>query len=168
MKLSFLKYKTESFLKRNKSLRANIPYKQTRTVGIIFTVEDKAKHSDIKDLIKRLEQDGKKVTVISYLPKDKANYEFLFDFFTDKDLSFWGNITSSVASRFADEPFDILYYLDTDPNPLILNLIAKSKAHLRVGKYWQNSQPFFELMIESEQGTKSLIEQMLKYTRALK
>ena len=168
MKLNFLRLKTNSYLKKNKALRVSLPYKQSRNVGIIFSVEDKIKHEEIKSFVKRLEQDGKRVTVMSFLPKDKDNYDFMFDFFTDKDLSFWGNITSGPALRFADTTFDLLYYLDTTPNPLILNLIAKSKAHCRIGKFWESSESFFELMIENKSGTKSLIEEMFKYSRAIK
>jgi hypothetical protein len=168
MKLSFLKFKTNSYLKRNKSQRVSLPFKQALKIGIIFTVEDKMKHDKIKDFIKRLEQEGKQVKVMSFLPRDKQNYEFLFDFFTESELSLFGNITSESAVRFAETPFDFLYYFDADPNPLILNLIAKSKAKCRIGKFWEGSEPFFELMIESSENSKSLIDTMDKYTRSLK
>jgi len=134
-------------------MRGSMPYKQAQKVGIIFSVEDKAKHDQIKEFVKRLEHDGKQVTVISFLPKKKENYEFLFDFFTDKDLTFWGNN---------------LFYIDNEPNPLIINLLAKSKAKCRVGKYVDDIEPFFELMIESKEGTKGLIDGMYKYTTLLK
>jgi hypothetical protein len=168
MKLSFLKLKTDSYLKKNKSIRVSLPYKQAMNIGIVFSVEDKTKHDEIKEFIRHLEQDGKQVKVVCFLPKNKDNYEFMFDFFTDKDLSFWGNITSSVATGFADTPFDFLYYLDTTPNPLILNLIARSKARCRVGRFWDRGQSFFELMFESNNGTRSLIETMYQYTKALR
>jgi hypothetical protein len=168
MRLSLLKYKTKSFLKRNKALHSNLPYKQGINVGIIFTVEDKIKHDLIKDFIKKLEQDEKKVRVISYLPKKKENYDFLFDFFTDDDLSFWGNINSSNADSFSNTSFDFLFYLDTKPNHLILNIIAKSKAKCRVGKYEPDSESYFELMIESGMNVKGLIESAYKYTSQLR
>lgn len=168
MRQSFLKLKTNGYLRKNHSLRTSLPYKQAMNIGVMFSVEDKTKHDEIKDFVKKLELDGKQVKVMSYLPKNKDNYEFMFDFFTDKDLSFWGTITSSVATHFSDTPFDFLYYLDTTPNPMILNLIARSKARCRVGKFWEKGQPFFEMMIESKEGIKSLIETMYKYTRSLK
>ena len=166
--MNLLKFNTNSYLKRNKALRVSLPYKQALNVGIIFSVEDKAKHDEIKDFIKRLEQDGKHVTVMSFLPKNKDNYEFLFDFFTDKDLSIWGQLTSNSATRFANNQFDLLYYIDITPNPFILNLLARSKAKCRVGKFWEKNQGFFEMMIETKDGLKSLIDVMYKYTSALK
>jgi hypothetical protein len=168
MKLNFLKYKTNSYLKTNTALRASLPYKQASSIGIIFSVEDRSKHDEVKDFVKKLEHDGKQVKVISYLPKNKDNYEFMYDFFTDKDVSFWGNITSASVNRFTEIPFDFLFYLDTNPNPLILNVIARSKAKCRVGKFWNEGTRYFEFMIEVKNGTRTLIDGIYKYTTKLR
>ena len=168
MKLNFLKYRTNVLLRNNKTPRTNVPYKKAQQIGIIFSVEDKVKHDNVKDLIKKFEQDGKQVTVIEFLPDNKDNYEFRFDFFTESDLSFWGNITSTGALKFADTPFDFLYYLDATPNPLILHLLALSKAKCRVGRSWDEGRSYFEFMIESVANIKVMIETMYKYTALLR
>jgi len=168
VKLTFLKYRTDSQLKNNKASRANLPYKKALSVGIIFSVEDKIKHDAIKELVKKFEHDDKQVQVIEFLPPKKENYEFLFDFFSDKDLSFWGNITSASALKFSDTPFDFLYYIDATPNPLVLNLLARSKSKCRVGKFWDEGRSFFELMIESNGNVRALIDNMYTYTSQLK
>jgi hypothetical protein len=168
MKLNFLKYRTNMLLKNNKTPRTNVPYKKAQQIGIIFSVEDKVKHDNVKDLIKKFEQDGKQVTVIEFLPDNKDNYEFRFDFFTESDLSFWGKITSTGALKFADTPFDFLYYLDATPNPLILHLLALSKAKCRVGRSWDEGTSYFEFMIESVANIKVMIETMYKYTALLR
>src|SRR6187401_1039292 len=136
LKLNFLRRRTNALLKDNKTPRANVPYKKAQQIGIIFSVEDKVKHDNVKDLIKKFEQDGKQVSVIEFLPNDKDNYEFRFDFFTEQDLSFWGKITSNGALKFANTPFDYLFYIDATPNPMILHLLALSKAKCRVGMSW--------------------------------
>ncbi|MEP2671677.1 MAG: hypothetical protein ABJH04_21915 [Cyclobacteriaceae bacterium] len=168
MRNHFLHLRTNSALKSNKSLRSSIPYQQALTVGILFSVEDKQKHEAIKDFIKLLEQDGKKVSVLEFLPKQKDNYEFKFDFFTIKDLSFWGKVNSPDADKFMEIPFDYLYCLDNASNPLIMHLLAKSKAKCRIGKFSREDQPFFELMIEQNGSVKNLIESMYKYSKQLK
>lgn len=165
---NFLRINTKRHLRRNKSARENVPYTQAKTVGIIFTVEDMRKHNLIKELIKKLEHDGKKASVVCHLPKDKQNYEFLFDFFTGKDVSFWGNNTSEAALKFSSTAFDYLLYLDTEPNPLILNLLAQSKAKCRIGKFWEEGRPYFELMIENMKGVNDLIDGIYKYTSLLR
>jgi hypothetical protein len=168
MRLKFLKYKTKSFLKNNSVVRTSLPYKQAQSIGIIFSVEDKRKHDEVKEFVKRLELEGKQVKVICFLPKNKDNYEFLYDFFTDKDLSFWGSITSETAIRFADTPFDFLFYLDSAPNPYILNILARSKARCRVGKLFEKGEPYFELMLEIKNGTKSIIDGIHSYASRIR
>ncbi|HYG20989.1 MAG TPA: hypothetical protein VD816_18755 [Ohtaekwangia sp.] len=168
MRLNFLKFKTQSLLKRNKALRNNLPYQKARTCGIIFTVEDKQKHFVVKEFIKKLELDGKHTQVLEFLPANTDNYEFKFDFFTDKDVSFWGSITSGNAVQFSDAPFDFLFYLDLTPNPLILHLLARSKAKCRVGCHFEGGEPYLELMIESVANTQALIDGMYRYTTQLK
>lgn len=160
---NFLELNTRTHLRRNQSQRLSLPYTKAQEVGIIFTVEDKAKHMQVKEFIKRLEQDGKRVTVLCHLPNDKQNYEFLFDFFSDKDFGVLGNLMSVSAIKFTSTVFDYLLYLDTDPNPLILNLLARSKARCRIGKHWDQGQPFLELMIKSAGDTKALIDSIYQY-----
>lgn len=162
MKLNFLKIRTGMLLK-NKIPRDNVPYKASNRIGIMFTVEDKAKHDAVKDFIKKLEHDGKSVKVIEYLPPDKQNYEFKFDFFTEKDLSFWGKVTSHDALKFAQIQFDYLFYLDTEPNPLLMHLLAMSKAYCRVGRLWEDSPEYFEFMVESAPNMKDMLEIMYRY-----
>src|SRR6266850_1234344 len=167
LRMSFLKMRTSSALRRDSVRRASIPYKRVQSVGIIFSVEDKQKHDHVKEFIHHLEQDGKKVQVLEFLPKKKDNYEFLFDFFSDKDLSFWGQITSPMALKFSATPFDYLYYIDQEPNPMMLHLLALSKAHFRIGRFVEPDSAFFELMIEHKGTVKGLIDSMYKYTRQL-
>lgn len=169
MKLKLLRYKTRSFLRKNKTARHSEAYRQAVSIGIIFTVEDRKKHDHIKNLIRKLEHDGKKVKALGYLPPDQENYEFLFDFFTHREVSIWGNITAASALKFADTPFDFLIYLDSSPNDFILNLIAMSKAKCRIGKFWDaDAEPFFEMMIESRGDARTLIDDLYRYTTALR
>lgn len=167
-KMNLLRRRTRKALKKNQTLRASLPYKQSINIGVLFTVEDKLKHAEVKEFIHQLEQDGKKVQVLEYLPLQKENYEFKFDFFTIKDLTFWGKIDSVQAQKFAETPFDYLFYIDKEPNPLTLYLLATSKAHCRVGRFIENDEPFFEMMIGQNGTTKGLIETMYKYTKQLK
>lgn len=167
MKLSFLKTRTTNQLKKNKAVRKSTDYKKAETIGILFSVEDKKKHDEVKEFIQKLQQDGKKVQVLEFLPEKKENPEFMFDFFTIKDISFWGKIESPKTLKFSDTSFDYLFCLDTKLNPMISYILARSKSKCRVGKYDETVKPLFELMIDSNGSTKSLIEGMYKYTTQL-
>jgi hypothetical protein len=163
MKLSFLKYRTNLILRRNKTPRTTVAYKAAKTAGIIFTVEDKQKHFAVKEFIKRLESDGKHIQVLEFLPERKENYEFKFDFFMEKDITFWGNVQSASAVQFADAPLDYLFYLDLEPNPLILHLLARSHAKCRAGILWDGGEKYLDFMVTSVANTPALLDTLYKY-----
>jgi hypothetical protein len=156
--------RTESALKKNKTQHVSIPFNQASNIGIVFTVEDKVKHQEIKSLIQKFEKEGKKVKVLEFLPQKKDNYDFMFDFFTIEDVSFWGSIKSEAALKFVNTQFDYLFYIDKESNPLILYLLAMSKAHCRIGKFSEDEREYFEFMIEQNGSTKGLIDNMYNYT----
>jgi hypothetical protein len=160
--------RTRTALKKNKSLRASTPYAQARSFGIMFTVEDNQKHHAVKELVRMLEQDGKQAQVLEFLPRKKENPEFLFDFFSVQEVSVWGEVKSNKAIGFAEKAFDYIFYLDEQPNPFMMYLLARSKAHCRVGRYMELCEPYFEMMIEHAGTTKGLLDNMLKYTRQLR
>ncbi len=146
----------------------SVPYKQAQNIGILFTVEDKQKHYDVKEFIHQLEQDGKSVQVLEYLPIKKENYEFKFDYFSIQDLNFWGALNSAIASKFINTPFDFLFCIDQQSNPLVLHLLATSKAHCRIGRFNESESQYYELMIEQNGTNKGLIDTMYSYTKKLK
>ncbi|UII25610.1 hypothetical protein LVD15_20220 [Fulvivirga maritima] len=163
-----LSYKTSSLLKSNKAKRLSTNYQYAESIGIIYTSEDLEKHHIVKDFKKSLEDDGKKVNVLTLLPKGLENFEFLFDFFTTKDISFWGNFTAEQVHKFVNATFDYLFYLDTKSNLLIKNILAMSKAKCRVGKFDETDRQFFELMIDTpSNSTRELVNEMYKYTKIL-
>jgi len=168
MKLKLLRMKTNALLKKNRTARTNVPYDQAKTIGIIFTVEDKQKHHVVKEFIKRFEANGKHVQILEFLPEQRDNYEFKFDFFSQKDISFWGNLSSHAAIQFCDAPFDFLYYLDLEPNPFVAHVLARSKAKCRVGRYFDEGDKYLDFMIESVSNNQALLDNMYNYTTQLK
>jgi hypothetical protein len=168
-KKTFLRWRTGNARKKNKSIRASLPYPQAMSIGVLFTVEDKAKHDEIKRLVKMFEAEGKKVQVLEFLPRKKENYDFLFDFFTVDELNFWGALQSVKALKFADTSFDYLFNPDREPNDLIDYLLARSKAHCRVGVYREDHTTDFELMIGPGNGKQqSLADDMHRYVTQLR
>lgn len=164
----FLSLKTKSYLKKNNVDRTNMAYGVAKSVGIIFTIEDLKKHDQIKQFIKNLENDGKQVKVLAYLPKGLQNFEFKFDFFTINELSFWGKFESSAIENFVAETFDYLFYVDHESDPLIRNILAMSKAKCRIGNNHEDNARFCEMMVQgSDQSVESMLKEMYKYTQLL-
>ena len=146
-KKKFLNLRTRSFLRQNKSARESRTFRQAKHVGILFSIEGIEKHKAVKTFIKSLEDEGKQVEVLTYLGKGKDNHEFLFDFISANDISFWGNITNTRALTFADKEFDYLFNFDVYRHHVIENILARSKAKCRVGCFNNENEDFFEFMV---------------------
>lgn len=164
--------KTRSFLKKQPKDRVTIGYKHAMHVGVIFTIEDEKKHEEVKKFVNDLMQEEKKVEVIAFLGKGMENHEFKFDFFTEKDFTFSGDINGRQLITFTSKPFDYLINLDLEPNLYIENILARSKAKCRIGHYrGPQSHQFFELMISlngQEPSLNGLYEQIFHYTKSVK
>lgn len=163
----FLQFNTNRLLRRNTTARSTTDFKKATRIGIIFSAEGIEKHNAIKKLIKDLKNDGKKVTVLSYLGKGKQNHEFLFEIISSNDVSFFGSLRNDIAIKFAEEEFDYLLNLDTSGNHIIENILAMSKAKCRVGIYREDTNPFYELMIspKNPDSTEDLIQDIYRYTK---
>ncbi len=163
-----LKLRTDALLRGQHSPRSSVSYEDSRQMGVLFTVEDKAKHEIVKDFVRKLEQDGKQVKVMEFLPPDKQNYEFKYDFFTENDVSIWGKITSAGAIKFTETPFDYVFYLDPEPNPLLIHLLVRSKGKCRVGRQWDDGDAYFEFMVGASPNVRDLAEHIHRYVKQLK
>jgi len=168
VKQFFINLRARLQLRNNKQLRLSIPYQQISSVGIIFSTEDNQKHESIKSFVSQLELDSKKVTVLEFLHSKKENYESQYDFFSIDDFSFLGKNNSAVAQKFNETNFDYLICLDcVTPHPAILQLLAQSTAHCRIGKYWESNKLFFDFMIDNNGSVSKLTEQINLYIRQL-
>jgi hypothetical protein len=165
-----LTYKTRNLLSKNNIPRLTIEYRKAWEVGILYSVEDLSKHEMIKEFIRHLEKDIKKVEVLTFLDKDKENLEFRYNFFTVSDFSFWGEPIADSITKFAEKKFDFLLYLDLEINIYMENILARSKASCRIGSYQENKQEFFELMVNVTENAKicHLIDQMYHYIKIIR
>lgn len=149
LKKLFVDYRTRSEIKK-KHKKPFTGFEKAKRIGILFTVEDKEKHETIKELIKDLEKNNKKVTTLTFLPKGKENYDFLFDYFTAKEFDFSGKIKSAAAIDFITEPFDFLFYLDLQPNLYTKYILSASKAKCRAGIYHEELERSLEFMFKEK------------------
>ncbi len=164
----FVRYRTKAQLKRNTAFRGSVLYDDAKNVGILYTAEDMNKHDVIKDLARKFEQDGKKVSVLSFLPKDIQNFEFRYNFFTEKEISLFGSVNSEDVKTFVNKPFNYLLYVDFEGDPVMRYLLASSRAQCRVGYFEEINRPFCDLMVAPQQPNyKSLAYEMYKYTKIL-
>lgn len=166
---TFLNYRTKKAIRKDQLKRDSIGFNEARYFGILFTADSEEKFTRIKSLVKDLEDLGKNIEVISYLPKGKTNFEFLFNIFTSQDISFFGKFTNDDVNKFIQKKFDYLLCLDVRLHPVIENIIAMSQAHCRVGRYDEIHKDMFEFMISQDESKTyiHLIDEISRYLKTL-
>ncbi len=171
IKNKLLRYRIERGQKQNRFLHKAYEYKNLKKVGIIFSILDLKRHEAVKRFIKTLEADGIEVKTLAYKPKDTQNFEFYFDFFEDKDFSFFGDAKSHHVLTFLEQKLEYLFCLDEDLNLYMQYLLVKAKSTTRIGVY--QSEPktarYFELMVKPRTNgdTKLLTEEIIHYVRKI-
>jgi hypothetical protein len=167
---NLLNLRIRSVLKKNKMQHGSTPWYDVKSIGILYTTEDKAKHELVKELIKTFDQANIKTEILTLLPKNKENFEFKFDFFTEKEISMLGNIHSESAKTFSNKPFDYLVCFDLKPGPYQRLLMASSKSKCRVGKFNLGMEGLLELMVDSkpDHSLSQFSQDIVHYLRAIR
>lgn len=152
--------------RNNRSKRGSTPYRQAKSVGILFTMNNLDDYEAIRNFETKLKKDGKEVKVLSYLPKNVENFHFHYDIFSHTDYSATGEVKAANISSFIEQRFDYLICLDNNPNLYIDYILATSAARFRIGNYRENKEPLYELMLRlnGPDSVSNLIQQIIHYT----
>lgn len=164
----FLNLQTKKALIGNKSERKSTSYSETSRYGILFTAEGEDKVMIIRQFGKQLVEAGKDVQVLEFIPKVKKNTIYSgFPNFTNKDVTLLGHIQNTEEEKFVKTEFDYLFLADQDLHPVIVNVLARSKARCRVGQHAVGRTPYLDLLIQMPGSTDALLKEMLNYTKKL-
>jgi hypothetical protein len=139
-------------LHRNKNF---VNMQDAKTVGIVFDAMDAGNFDLVKKYITYLREMKKRVKAIGYYDQKNIpsmTYSKLeYDFFCQKDLTWYNSPSNIYVKNFIDDKFDIL--LDLNLNDLFpLRYISTlSKANFKVGKKSDRNNSIFDLMIETDE-----------------
>ena len=146
---AWLKYKTNKAQKNNKVLRESVAYKTARKIGIVFCNDEQRKIEDADKLVFLLKKDSKKVKVIAQEHKSAVKH-LPYDTFNKDNFSFWGEFIGKPINDFISADYDFLICLDEQPNYLIRSILANSQAKCRIGKFEENNQQTFEMLLKDK------------------
>lgn len=160
---------TQWLIRKDRKLnhRGPVNYKDADWIGILYSVEDRAKHDAITDFVERLRDENKKVEVMTFLGKNKDNYDFKYDFFSAEHISLLGTIKAHNVREFVQKKLDLLFYLDIEQNPYLEPVLVLSQAKCRIGRLAKDTKnELFELMIKMDtRSITDLIEQLHSYAK---
>ena len=156
-------------MRKRPGSQAPFSFEQAKSIGVLFTWQDKAKEEEVIRFIEAVNQ-GRRVDCLCFNPNKKQKINTRFPIFSLNDLSFRGKIKSEATSRFIEQPFNCLFHLDLELNKICRVLLSGSQAQHRVGLYAEAREKFYELMIgiDKSEGLHNFANQILKYMNALK
>ena len=167
MKKAFLKYFAGKARSHNKTQRHSTPADQVHSIGILFTTGDPLKRDAVETFRQKLESEGKVVSILEYIPTRKIVHVSGHPGFSPDEISFFGKIKSHDARRFWEQEFDYLLLADAEPEPAVLQILAKSKAKCRAGKNNPEMMPYLDFLFDYKGGTTELLEGLYAYCSKL-
>jgi hypothetical protein len=127
--------------------------KDALNIGIIYNATEYVSFEIIRNLVKELTHDSRKITVLGYVNSknviDSYLYRKGFDFFSLIELNWYYKPVSPVVNQFIEQQFDLLINLSLEEHFPIQYITAMSKATFKSGKYSLGDNRL-DLMIDIE------------------
>lgn len=145
-----------------------------KTVAILFDADKPEDFNEILEFGKFLEDNHTETELLGLTnSKDIHNDIYLrggSNILTLKDLNWYYKPVSSIATKFLNTNFDILFILTFDESYPVRYLSTLSRAHFKVGKYTESATNDIDFMINIDKNPKTqyLIAQIKTYIPILK
>ena len=129
-------------------------FNNIENVGILFDATRSEDMELVKQYVAYLKEHRKKVKVIGFFNTKEIpllTYSKLeYDFFSVKELNWFGKPTSVYIKNFMDDKFDLLIDLNIADHFPLRYISALSKASFKVGKFSNTDTEIYDLMIETD------------------
>lgn len=125
---------------------------ESKRIGIIFDAGTAADHRLVAGFVKTLQDYGKKVSCLGYVPQKKLPGYLLsqmnWSFFQAGDFKWDLSLKTVALNDFIDDPFDILLDLSSTDLFLAKYVAALSAAKYKVGKYKTDQLEIYDLLMQ--------------------
>lgn len=165
-----LRMKLKNFV-RQKSLQN---FKLAKSAVIVFDTDIENCFQPVKDFSKYLSSQEIKSRVFGYVPQkeipDNMTLWKNFDYFTTKDINWFGKPKGPVSEKYYGLKPDILFVFSLNPNLSIDYLTQLSEAKFKVGCYEEEKRDL-DLMINPGKSNCEIgffIEQVKHYLNILR
>lgn len=158
--------------KKNGPHQAFFPnYKNIRKVFILFESDLLERNSQVKQLVKELQADGKTVTAWGFVDKKQITSAILRDYrvLGTQDIDFLGKPKEHELKDLGMEHFDLLINLDVNRIMPIRYLSLYANADFRVGMVTDEpyENDFMVAVPEEERNLVYLFDQLMLYLRKI-
>jgi len=169
IKNSLINLNTKTALKKNKARRGNIPFSKVRSIGILHSFNTQEEIKTIYHFFDQLEKGKIKVEVLVVKDKNEELNVPEFTIVNKQEISQLGKWNNDSIIAFKDNSFDYLLHINLNGTDVLTeNILAHSKAKCRAGKYFEDKEQFYELMVTpKDDHVKKLIDQIYHYIQLI-
>lgn len=146
-----------------------VSIKNARTAALLYYLPDEAIYKKVELIISRLTELNLKIKVVCYTDLKTIPYYFVpkisQDILTIKDINWRFQPQKPFVKEFINTEYDILIDLSLDDYLPLLYCAALSNAGLKVGRYKEEHQLLYDLMIHAapDETIDSFAEQVIHY-----
>ncbi len=149
--------------------RKQINLDSARTLALLYYLPDEATYKIVESILSRLADINLKVRVVCYTDLKIIPHYFIpkisQDIITAKDINWRIQPQKPFVKEFINTEFDILIDLSLTDHLPLLYCAALSKARLKAGRFQEDHQLFYDLMIHAgpEETIESFAGQIIHY-----
>lgn len=156
---------------RNKAL---IPWDSVKTIGVMYVVPEEAGYVRFTNFISSIQAEKKEVRTLGYCKSKLIPHycypRLAFDYFTPKDINWFGKPGGPKVNDFMGSDFDVLINLDLSGKSTFDYISCNAKARLKTGLYREESVACYDFMIRmnTPDHPEELMAQIISWLRDLK
>lgn len=142
-----------------------------KTAGVIFTCRNEEEFTAVKGFKNFLESESIQTDVIGYVSDKSIPDHFLlrtgFNFFCQRDLTWYYRPDKQFVSDFIKKKYDILFDLSLREYFPIEYIVKLSPSSYKIGRFMDSDRYDLMIDIHNEQSVSYLIDQIRHYISIL-
>lgn len=153
----------------NKRDQKQVSIERARSVALLYYLPDEETYKKVELIIGRLTELNLKVRVVCYTDLKLIPHYFIpkisQDILTAKDVNWRIQPQKPFVKEFINTAYDLLIDLSLNDHLPLLYCAALSNAGLKVGRYQEDHQLFYDLMIHAgtDETIDSFADQVIHY-----
>ena len=167
MKKQLLRLNVQRTLRANTAQRRTRPFSDVRTAGILYCSDSPGTTEAVQGIRQQLEACGIQTTLLEFREKQPDSAGEDSNSFSPKDFSLWGSLRNTNVESFIRQEFDYLFSADRLLHPAVEFVLAASQARCRAGISSDESNPFLDVMIQSDGQPEQILNELLNLTKKL-
>jgi hypothetical protein len=138
--------------------RAIMNIDSANTIGVLYCANNPVEVELMKNYIHSLRDMKKEVKSLGFLSVREVplglNGSVKHQYFSLKELNWYGKPSSQFIHNFVNEEFDILFDFGIPTQFPIMFIASMSKAKCKVGRYVEKYAELYDVMIEADENKK--------------